>query len=69
MLSPVNRLVALLTLFAALAALASAAAAGTAAVAFSPQHATAAVGASVAVDVTIANVDADPGLAAYDLRS
>jgi hypothetical protein len=36
-------------------------------VSFSPQSVNASVGATVAVDVTVANVNPDPGLAAYDL--
>jgi hypothetical protein len=36
-------------------------------ISFSPQSVDASVGAAVAVDVTVANVDPDPGLAAYDL--
>jgi len=68
MLSPMRHLLVVpLVLFAVLVALASANAAGPAAIAFSPQSAAATVGATVAVDVTVANVDPDPGLAAYDL--
>lgn len=68
MLSLVRRLlVAPLVIFALLAALVSAYATGSAAIAFSPQNVTATIGAAVAVDVTVANVDPNPGLAAYDL--
>lgn len=42
-------------------------AAGAATVAFSPPATSATVGATVAIDVTIANVDPSPGLANYDL--
>jgi hypothetical protein len=42
-------------------------AAADAIVAFSPSSATGTVGSSIAVDVTVANVAADPGLANYDL--
>ena len=54
------------TLMLALAA-GNVAAGGGAQIAFSPQSANASVAAAVAVDVTVANVDPDPGLAAYDL--
>ena len=45
----------------------SVAAGSTIQVSFSPQSVSASVGATVAVDVTVANVDPEPGLAAYDL--
>lgn len=54
---------------AALLALAArtGAAGGGAQIAFWPQSVDASAGATVAVDVTVANVDPSPGLAAYDL--
>ncbi len=53
--------------FVLFAAYASVLAAGQATVAFSPAAANATVGSSVAIDVTIANIDPSPGLANYDL--
>ncbi len=51
-----------------LASVAGSVVAGSSAqIGFSPQSVDAGVGATVAVDVTVANVDPDPGLAAYDL--
>ncbi|MCH7721119.1 MAG: hypothetical protein IH988_09060 [Planctomycetes bacterium] len=61
---------ALLSLSAALlvvAGAASALAGGGTQVSFSPASASATVGSTVAVDINVANVSPEPGLAAYDL--